>query len=150
MRATSCPSNFSRDSIAGFQKIFIIRSRFLSVGATVKITENEFTTERVLLEPAKTRSNGFKNGKRNVNFRDTYCSQISRHYNRNLDSSRFRLSSFYTVAANAEYIKMADHYVPVPGGTNNNNYANVELIVDLALRAQVQVIYQRHRTRGCA
>lgn len=29
--------------------------------------------------------------------------------------------------ANAEYIKMADHYVPVPGGTNNNNYANVEL-----------------------
>ncbi|VEN41740.1 unnamed protein product [Callosobruchus maculatus] len=26
--------------------------------------------------------------------------------------------------ANAEYIKMADHYVPVPGGTNNNNYAN--------------------------
>lgn len=34
---------------------------------------------------------------------------------------------------------MADHYVPVPGGTNNNNYANVELIVDIALRTQVQV-----------
>lgn len=41
--------------------------------------------------------------------------------------------------ANAEYIKMADHYVPVPGGTNNNNYANVELIVDIAVRCQVQV-----------
>lgn len=41
--------------------------------------------------------------------------------------------------ANAEYIKMADHYVPVPGGTNNNNYANVELIVDIAIRLQVQV-----------
>lgn len=41
--------------------------------------------------------------------------------------------------ANAEYIKMADHYVPVPGGSNNNNYANVELIVDIALRTQVQV-----------
>ena len=41
--------------------------------------------------------------------------------------------------ANAEYIKMADHYVPVPGGTNNNNYANVELILDIALRTQVQV-----------
>ena len=52
----------------------------------------------------------------------------------------------YFVTANAEYIKMADHYVPVPGGTNNNNYANVELIVDLAIRTQVQVIYQRHRT----
>lgn len=43
--------------------------------------------------------------------------------------------------ANAEYIKMADHYVPVPGGTNNNNYANVELILDIAVRCQVQVLY---------
>lgn len=34
---------------------------------------------------------------------------------------------------------MADHYVPVPGGTNNNNYANVELIVNIAIRSQVQV-----------
>lgn len=38
-----------------------------------------------------------------------------------------------------EYIKMADHYVPVPGGTNNNNYANVELIVDISKRIPVQV-----------
>lgn len=38
-----------------------------------------------------------------------------------------------------EYIKMADHYVPVPGGPNNNNYANVELIVDIAKRIPVQV-----------
>lgn len=43
--------------------------------------------------------------------------------------------------ANAEYIKMADHYVPVPGGTNNNNYANVELILDIALRSQVQAVW---------
>lgn len=41
----------------------------------------------------------------------------------------------------AEYIKMADHYVPVPGGPNNNNYANVELIVDIAKRIPVQVIF---------
>lgn len=45
----------------------------------------------------------------------------------------------FSIPANAEYIKMADHYVPVPGGTNNNNYANVELILDIALRSQVQV-----------
>lgn len=38
-----------------------------------------------------------------------------------------------------EYIKMADHYVPVPGGPNNNNYANVEMIVDIAKRIPVQV-----------
>lgn len=36
---------------------------------------------------------------------------------------------------------MADHYVPVPGGSNNNNYANVELIVDIALRTQVQAVW---------
>ncbi|XP_071428069.1 acetyl-CoA carboxylase 2 [Pithys albifrons albifrons] len=43
--------------------------------------------------------------------------------------------------ANAEYIKMADHYVPVPGGTNNNNYANVELIVDISKRIPVQAVW---------
>ncbi|XP_076754635.1 acetyl-CoA carboxylase isoform X3 [Xylocopa sonorina] len=43
--------------------------------------------------------------------------------------------------ANAEYIKMADQYVPVPGGTNNNNYANVELIVDIAVRTQVHAVW---------
>ncbi|XP_063969760.1 acetyl-CoA carboxylase-like isoform X10 [Lytechinus pictus] len=43
--------------------------------------------------------------------------------------------------ANAEYIKTADHYVPVPGGSNNNNYANVELIVDIATRMQVEAVW---------
>ncbi|KAM6965705.1 acetyl-CoA carboxylase 2 [Aplochiton taeniatus] len=43
--------------------------------------------------------------------------------------------------ANAEYIKMADHYVPVPGGSNNHNYANVDLIVDIAKRIPVQAVW---------
>ncbi|XP_033113516.1 acetyl-CoA carboxylase-like [Anneissia japonica] len=43
--------------------------------------------------------------------------------------------------ANAEYIRMADQYVPVPGGTNNNNYANVVLILDIAKRVQVQAVW---------
>ncbi|KAK7108725.1 hypothetical protein V1264_016404 [Littorina saxatilis] len=43
--------------------------------------------------------------------------------------------------ANAEYIRMADQYIPVPGGSNNNNYANVELILDIAKRAQVQAVW---------
>ncbi|XP_014228649.1 acetyl-CoA carboxylase isoform X4 [Trichogramma pretiosum] len=43
--------------------------------------------------------------------------------------------------ANAEYIKMADQYVPVAGGPNNNNYANYELICDIAVRTQVQAVW---------
>ncbi|XP_078663986.1 acetyl-CoA carboxylase-like isoform X7 [Branchiostoma floridae x Branchiostoma belcheri] len=43
--------------------------------------------------------------------------------------------------ANAEYIKMADQYVPVPGGPNNNNYANVDLILDIAKRIPVQAVW---------
>jgi acetyl-CoA carboxylase/biotin carboxylase 1 len=43
--------------------------------------------------------------------------------------------------ANAEYIRMADQFMLVPGGTNNNNYANVQLIVDLARRMQVQAVW---------
>ena len=41
--------------------------------------------------------------------------------------------------ANAEYIKLADNFIPVPGGSNNHNYANVDLILDIAKRIQVQV-----------
>ncbi|KAI8377671.1 acetyl-CoA carboxylase [Radiomyces spectabilis] len=42
---------------------------------------------------------------------------------------------------NAEYIRMADNYVEVPGGSNNNNYANVELIVDVAERTGVHAVW---------
>lgn len=34
---------------------------------------------------------------------------------------------------------MADQYVMVQGGSNNHNYANVEVILDVALRTDVQV-----------
>ncbi|KYQ93772.1 acetyl-CoA carboxylase [Tieghemostelium lacteum] len=43
--------------------------------------------------------------------------------------------------ANAEYIRMADQIIEVPGGTNNNNYANVDIIVDFAERAGVQAVW---------
>lgn len=43
--------------------------------------------------------------------------------------------------ANAEYIRMADQCVEVPGGTNNNNYANVELIVEIAERTNVHAVW---------
>lgn len=39
-----------------------------------------------------------------------------------------------------EYIKLADHCVPVPGGSNNNNYANVDLILDIAKRVGAQAV----------
>jgi len=41
----------------------------------------------------------------------------------------------------AEYIRLANQYVPVPGGTNNNNYANVQLILDIAKRTKVQAVW---------
>ncbi|KAG9291426.1 hypothetical protein G9A89_021845 [Geosiphon pyriformis] len=42
---------------------------------------------------------------------------------------------------NAEYIRMADQYIEVPGGSNNNNYANVALIVDIAERTGVDAVW---------
>lgn len=36
---------------------------------------------------------------------------------------------------------MADQYVEVPGGSNNNNYANVDVIVDIAERAGVHAVW---------
>ena len=43
--------------------------------------------------------------------------------------------------ANAEYFKIADYVRRVPGGSNNNNYANVELIVDIAIRDSVHAVW---------
>ncbi|XP_076067982.1 acetyl-CoA carboxylase isoform X2 [Oratosquilla oratoria] len=43
--------------------------------------------------------------------------------------------------ANAEYIKIADTTVWVPGGANNNNYANVKLILDIATRYDVDAVW---------
>ena len=42
---------------------------------------------------------------------------------------------------NAEYIRMADQYIEVPGGSNNNNYANVSLIVDIAERTGAHAVW---------
>ncbi len=43
--------------------------------------------------------------------------------------------------ANAAYIHLADEFVTVPGGSNNNNYANIRLIVDIAERMNVQAVW---------
>ena len=41
----------------------------------------------------------------------------------------------------AEHVRMADQFVEVPGGRNNNNYANVRLIVQVAERAGVDAVW---------
>ena len=43
--------------------------------------------------------------------------------------------------ADAEHIRLADQFIEVPGGRNVNNYANVQLIVSLALRARVDAVW---------
>ena len=43
--------------------------------------------------------------------------------------------------ANAEYIRMGDTIVDVPGGSNNHNYANVTLIVELARLHGVHAVW---------
>eukprot|EP00948_MAST-09A_sp_MAST-9A-sp1_P001988 g1988.t1 len=45
------------------------------------------------------------------------------------------------MSANAEYIRMADEFVEVPGGANNNNYANVALLVELAQTCHVDAVF---------
>ncbi|GET91303.1 acetyl-coA carboxylase, putative [Leishmania tarentolae] len=43
--------------------------------------------------------------------------------------------------ANAEFISLADKHIPVPGGSNSNNYANVEVIMQTALQNMCDAIY---------
>ena len=42
------------------------------------------------------------------------------------------------LTVNAEFIRRADEFIEVPGGSNANNYANVQLIVDLCLSENVR------------
>jgi acetyl-CoA carboxylase/biotin carboxylase 1 len=42
--------------------------------------------------------------------------------------------------ANAEFVRLADEVVDVPGGSNNNNYANVNLICEVAERCEVDAV----------
>ncbi|VAH23018.1 unnamed protein product [Triticum turgidum subsp. durum] len=42
---------------------------------------------------------------------------------------------------NAEHIRIADQFLEVPAGTNNNNYANVQLIVEIAERTLVSAVW---------
>jgi acetyl-CoA carboxylase/biotin carboxylase 1 len=48
---------------------------------------------------------------------------------------------YYNNSANAEYIRMGDVIVDVPGGSNNHNYANVTLIVELARLHGVHAVW---------
>ena len=43
--------------------------------------------------------------------------------------------------ANADYIRIADFVCKVKGGSNNNNYANVDLIVNVAKQHKVEAVW---------
>ena len=42
--------------------------------------------------------------------------------------------------ANAEFVRLGDEVVDVPGGSNNNNYANITLICEIAERLMVDAV----------
>jgi acetyl-CoA carboxylase / biotin carboxylase 1 len=70
-----------------------------------------------------------------------------RHWSYTKFNGNERAISFVVMAtpedlkANGEFVREADVVVQVPGGPNNCNYANVNLIVDIAERSGVQVLY---------
>jgi acetyl-CoA carboxylase / biotin carboxylase 1 len=43
--------------------------------------------------------------------------------------------------ANSEFIRLADTFVEVPSGSNKNNYANVDLIVKIAVEQKVDAVW---------
>lgn len=55
--------------------------------------------------------------------------------------SMVAMASPEDIRINAEHLQLADQFVEVPGGTNNNNYANVRLILQTAERAQVDAVW---------
>jgi len=60
------------------------------------------------------------------------------------NSSAIQLVALATpedLGANADFIRQADDFVEVPGAGSANNYGNVNLIVDLAIRERVDAVW---------
>ena len=51
------------------------------------------------------------------------------------------MASTEDLNANAEFIRLADSFVEVPAGGNKNNYANVDLIIDIAVKNGVDAVW---------
>ena len=51
------------------------------------------------------------------------------------------LASPEDMSVNAEFIRLSNQHFEVPGGSNANNYANVELIVGAAVQSQSEAVY---------
>lgn len=45
------------------------------------------------------------------------------------------------IKANAEYVRLADDFVHVPGGANKNNFNNIDLIVKTAIQCEVDAVW---------
>jgi acetyl-CoA carboxylase/biotin carboxylase 1 len=61
-------------------------------------------------------------------------------YYRSTQSINLIFNNKVFIANYDRYIRMADHYVPIPGGAAHNNYSNVDLIVEIAQRTKVNHI----------
>eukprot|EP00629_Pelagomonadales_sp_RCC1024_P012150 CAMPEP_0119277558 /NCGR_PEP_ID=MMETSP1329-20130426/17410_1 /TAXON_ID=114041 /ORGANISM="Genus nov. species nov., Strain RCC1024" /LENGTH=402 /DNA_ID=CAMNT_0007278033 /DNA_START=95 /DNA_END=1300 /DNA_ORIENTATION=- len=51
------------------------------------------------------------------------------------------MASAQDLDVNAEFVRLADRMVEVPSGSNKNNYANVDLIIDIAVREGVDAVW---------
>jgi acetyl-CoA carboxylase/biotin carboxylase 1 len=51
------------------------------------------------------------------------------------------MASAEDLRANAKFLSLADHVVEVPAGSNKNNYANVDLIIDIAVQEGVDAVW---------
>ena len=51
------------------------------------------------------------------------------------------MASTQDLDANAEFVRLADRVVEVPSGSNKHNYANVDLILEIATREGVDAVW---------
>jgi hypothetical protein len=45
------------------------------------------------------------------------------------------------INSNSEFVRMSDELVEIPGGSNANNYANVQVIVNTAIRTNCEAVW---------
>ncbi|XP_065834062.1 acetyl-CoA carboxylase 1-like isoform X2 [Oscarella lobularis] len=80
-----------------------------------------------------------KMGLRNVRKRES--DSIRRHGHTGRPQRKIIIKLNLVHLANAEYIRMADQLAHVPGGANNYNYSNVDVIVNVAKRESVHAVW---------
>eukprot|EP00971_Amphidinium_carterae_P033153 652770-Amphidinium_carterae.1 len=124
--------NWSVQSSLGRQPCFMTSRSKVTLEEYVKAHGGSRVIRRILLA-----NNGMAATKAILSMRNWAFMELGSH----AELEIIVMASKDDLEANAEFIRLANAFVEVPGGKNSNNYANVSLICEIAQTQKVDAVW---------